>query len=297
MSAHGLPTAALHRPLLGIALVIAGFQLLSMMDGVAKYLTLEYPVLQVAWARFAFHVLCVLPVVLWRYGLASLWPAHIRLQLIRGLFQLLATVFFFASLAYIAIVDAVAMVFVAPLVVTVLSPWVLGERVGIRRIGAVMVGFAGILLVIRPGTGVFHWAAFLALGAGISLACFLLLTRKMSRAAPAAVTLAFTGLIGALALAVAMPFVWQPPSVHALGLMSLLGMLAALGHLLIIKAYEYAPASLLALFGYSEIVTATVIGYLVFAEFPDAWGWLGIGIVVGSGMYIWAREQRLFARR
>ena len=286
-----------HRPLLGIALVVAGSQLLSMMDGVAKYLAAEYPVLQISWARFVFHVLCVLPVVLWRYGVQWLWPRHIGLQMTRGGLQLSATVFFFASLAYISIVDAVAMVFVAPLIVTLLSPWVLDERVGIRRLVAVVAGFGGILLVVRPGTGIFHWASLLALGAGISLACFLLLTRKMSGSAPAAVTLAFTGLIGALVLSAAMPFVWQPVTLPALGMMMLLGLFAASGHLLIIKAYETSPASLLAPFGYSEIITATVISYVVFTELPDSWGWLGICIVIASGVYIWVREQRVLARR
>jgi drug/metabolite transporter (DMT)-like permease len=285
-----------HRPLFGIALVIAGFQVLSLMDGVAKYLAAEYPVLQISWARFVFHVLCVLPVVLWRYGPGSLWPGHIGLQLSRGGLQLSATVLFFASLAYVPIVDAVAMVFVAPLFVTLLSPWVLGEHVGIRRLAAVVAGFAGILLVVRPGTGIFHWASLLALGAGISLACFLLLTRKMSGAAPALVTLTLTGLIGAIALSAAMPFVWRSPSLKAWGLMILLGVFAACGHLLVIKAYESSPASLLAPFGYSEIVTATAVSYLVFAELPDSWGWLGIGIVIASGVYIWVREHGVLAR-
>ena len=286
-----------HKPLFGIALVIAGSQLLSMMDGVAKYLAGEYPVLQVSWARFVFHVLCVLPVVFWRHGLRWLWPRHVGLHLGRGGLQLSATVFFFASLAHISIVDAVAMVFVAPLVVTILSPWALGEQVGVRRIAAAVVGFCGILLVIRPGTGVFHWASLLALGSGISLACFLLLTRKMSGAAPALVTLTFTGLFGALALSAALPFFWQPVTLQALSLMVLLGVLAAGGHLLIIKAYETSPASLLAPFGYSEIIAATLISYAVFAELPDVWGWLGIGVVISSGVYIWVREQRIHARR
>jgi len=286
-----------HRPLLSIALVIAGAQLLSVMDGVAKYLAAEYPVLQISWARFVFHVLCVLPVVLWRHGVRWLWPRHIGLHLTRGALQLSATVFFFASLAYISIVDAVAMVFVAPLVVTLLSPLVLGERVGVRRIAAAVVGFCGILLVIRPGSGVFHWASLLALGSGISLAWFLLVTRKMSGASPALVTLIFTGLLGALALSATLPFVWQPVTLPALGLMILLGVCAASGHLLIIKAYETAPASLLAPFGYSEIIAATVISYAIFAELPDTWGWLGISVVITSGLYIWMREPRVLAQR
>lgn len=282
-----------HRPLLGIALVVLGFQVLSVMDGVAKHLAADYPVLQIAWARFLFHVSCVLPVVLWHHGLRSLWPQHVGLHLVRGGFQLSATVLFFASLVHLSIVDAVVMVFVAPLFVTLLSPWVLGEHVGLRRVAAVLVGFAGIVLVIRPGTGVFHWASLLALGAGVSFACFLLITRKISLAAPVSVTLTFTGLIGAIALTGVMPFVWHTPTPQAWGLMILLGVLAACGHLLIIKAYESSPASLLAPFGYSEIITATLISYLVFADVPDGWGWLGIAVVIASGVYIWLREQRL----
>ncbi len=280
------------RPLLGVVLVVAGFQVLSVMDGVAKYLSQDYGVAQIAWGRFFFHVCAIAPVVLWRYGYRALWPRQPRLQLARSCLQLAATVFFFGAIGFIPIVDAVAMVFISPLVVTLLSPWVLGETVGPRRIAAVLVGLGGVLLVLRPGGEVFHWASLLALGAGISFGGFLLLTRKISGNAPVAVTLTFTGLVGAIATSVALPFVWQPMSLAAFALLVSLGVLAAVGHLAIIRAYECAPAALLAPYGYSEIVMATLIGYLAFGDFPDALAWAGIAVIVGSGIYIWFREQR-----
>lgn len=278
-------------PITGIALMLAAMAVVPLMDGVAKHLSATFPVLQVVWARYFFHLLILLPVVLWRHGVSALLLRNPWLQIIRGGFLLGSTILFFAAIAVMPIADALALVFVAPLVVTALSPLVLGERVGPRRWTAVSVGFVGVLVIVRPGLSDFHPGMLLALGAGTVYAFYSLATRKLSGSAPPLITLAYTALLGALVMSAAVPAVWTPPDVRDIAWMALMGALAAGGHFLIIKSFEHAEASLLAPLGYSEIVMATVVGYLAFGDFPDAWTWVGVAIVISSGVYVSVRER------
>ncbi len=284
--------AAEDSPAKGIVLMLAAMAVVPVMDGVAKHLSASFPVLQVVWARYFFHLLILFPVVLWRHGAASLLLRNPWLQIIRGGFLLGSTILFFAAIAVMPIADALALVFVAPLVVTALSPVVLGERVGVRRWSAVSVGFIGVLVIVRPGFGAFHPGMLLALGAGTVYAFYSLATRKLSGSAPPLVTLVYTALLGALVMSALVPVVWTPPGTKDLFWMLLMGALAAAGHFLVIKSFEHAEASLLAPLGYSEIVMATVVGYVAFGDFPDAWTWLGVAIVIASGVYVSLRERR-----
>lgn len=282
-------------PLTGIFLMLAAMAVVPLMDGVAKHLSGSFPVLQVVWARYFFHLLILLPVVLWRHGANALLLRRPWLQIVRGGFLLGSTILFFAAIAVMPIADALALVFVAPLVVTALSPLILGERVGPRRWIAVSVGFAGVLVIVRPGLGAFQPGMLLALGAGVIYAFYSLATRKLSGSAPPLVTLAYTALLGALVMTAAVPAVWTPPDTTDLLWMVLMGALAAGGHFLVIKSFEYAEASLLAPLGYSEIVMATVVGYVFFGDFPDGWTWLGVAIVIASGVYVSVRERKAAA--
>lgn len=280
-------------PVIGIALMLAAMAVVPLMDGVAKHLSATFPVLQVVWARYFFHLLILLPVVLWRHGASALLLRNPWLQLIRGGFLLGSTILFFAAIAVMPIADALALVFVAPLVVTALSPVFLGERVGLRRWTAVSVGFVGVLVIVRPGLNAFHPGMLLALGAGTVYAFYSLATRKLSGSAPPLVTLVYTALLGAVVMSAVAPAVWAPPGTRDLLWMVLMGALAAGGHFLVIKSFEHAEASLLAPLGYSEIVMATLVGYLAFGDFPDAWTWAGIAIVIASGVYVSTRERRV----
>jgi len=281
------------RPLAGILLMLAAMSLVPLMDGVAKFLSGHYPVLQVVWARYAFHFLLLLPLVLWRHGPVGLHSRRPGLQLLRGLCLLGSTVLFFAAISRMPIADALSLVFVAPLVVTAASPWVLGETVGVRRWSAVIVGFMGALIIIRPGFASVETGTLLALGAGLVYACYVLVTRRLSGSDAPLTTLLYTGGVGALLTSLILPGVWTPPTLTHLGLMAAMGALAISGHFLIIRALDQAPASLLSPYSYSEIVMATVVGYVVFGDFPDAWTWAGIAVVVGSGVYIAVRERQL----
>lgn len=214
------------------------------------------------------------------------------LQLVRGGFLLGATGLFFAAIAVMPLADALALVFVAPLVVTALSPAILGERVGPRRWTAVVAGFLGVLAIVRPGFTAIDPGMLLALGAGTSYALYSLATRKLSGSAPPLVTLAYTALLGAVVMSAAVPFVWVSPKTTELAWMLLMGALGAAGHYLVIKSFEHAEASLLAPFGYSEMVMATIVGYFAFGDFPDVRTWIGIMIIIASGIYVSLREPR-----
>ncbi len=288
-SAH----AAGDRPLLGIAFMALGVSLVTMMDGIAKGLAGGYPVFQIVWARFAFHLLWLLPFLFWLgHARTVLFPRHPGLQLLRGFLQLAATLCYFSAIALMPIADALALLFISPMVVTLLSPAVLGERVGIWRWSAVVAGFIGALIVVRPGFGVFQWASVLALGAGVFHGCYLLTTRRLAGSTNPMITLFYTGAIGLLAMSVAMPALWVPPTPAHWGWMAVMGAFAAGGHFLIIKAFDRAPAPVVAPVAYTEIVVATAVGYLVFGDFPAAWTWVGIVIIVTSGLVISIREHR-----
>lgn len=279
-------------PIIGVALMMAAMMVVPLMDGIAKHLSATFSVAQVTWARYFFHLVILLPVVLWRHGAAALLLRRPVLQIVRGGFLLGSTFLFFGAIAVMPIADAIALVFVAPLIVTALSPVVLGEQVGVRRWLAVIVGFLGVLVIVRPGMSAFHWGMLLALGAGSIYAFYSLATRRLSGSAPPLVTLTYTALLGAVVMSAVVPFFWITPTTTELAWMALMGAVAAAGHFLIIKSFEYAEASLLAPLGYSEIISATAVGYLVFGDFPDEWTWAGVAVIIASGIYVSLRERK-----
>jgi len=286
------PARASDRPMTGIALMALGVSIVPLMDVVAKLLSADFPVMQIVWGRFTFHLLWLLPFLLVWFRPRDLVPRHPAIQLLRGFFLLAATLCFFLAISFMPIADALALLFISPMVCTMLSPWVLGERVGFWRWLAVAGGFLGALIVVRPGFGVFQWASLSALAAGALHGAYLVTTRRLSGSTNPAITLFYTALVGAAAMSLVMPVVWVAPGAAAWGWMALMGLFAASGHFLIIKSFERAPAPVVAPVGYVEIIVATLAGYLVFSDFPDAWTWLGITVIVASGVAISVREHR-----
>lgn len=272
--------------------MLGAMVLLPVMDGLAKGLSQRYPVPMIVWARYLFHLLCMLPVLLLRFGVQGLMPRQVGLQLVRGGLLLAGTSLFFFALSLLPQATALALFFVSPLVVTVLAPMLLKERVGGWRILAVLVGFAGILLILRPGSGVFGWGAALALAAGVVHGFYMLFTRALAGSAPPLVTLAYTAVVGAVVMSLIVPFLWVPVAARDFAVMVLLGVLAAAGHFLLIKAFDHAPATWLAPVGYFEMVTAVLYGYFAYRDLPDALSWLGIVVVVGAGVAISLKERR-----
>lgn len=270
---------------------------LPMLDGIAKGLSARYPVAQVVWARYLFHLLALLPILLLRLPLRALVPERVGAQLTRGALLLASSWLFFTAIARMPLATALALFFVSPLVVTSLGSSLLGERVSRWRWVAVLVGFGGVLVILRPGGGVFQLAALLALAAGTVHGFYLLSTRRLAGSAPPLVTLAYTALVGAALMSVFVPFVWVPPSLVDLGLMLAMGVIAATGHFLVIKSFDYAPATFLAPIGYAEILGSTLVGFVGFGDFPDALTWLGIAVIVASGTFISLRDSGVLRLR
>ena len=276
----------------GILLMLISMTIIPIMDGIAKVLSADYSIIEVVWARYFFHLLYLLPVIIFKYGPSALLPRHMGLQIIRGGLLLSSTIFFFAAIAEMPLADCLALVFVYPIIVTALSSILLGEKVGIRRWGAVTVGFFGALIIIRPGFNDIDPGTIYAISAGVIYALYVIATRKLSGSAQPLVTLTFTALLGAVIMSALVPFEWVTPINTDWFLMAAMGACAALGHFLLIKAIDHAPASILAPFGYSEIIMATIIGFVVFGDFPDITTWLGVGVIISSGIYISVRERK-----
>ena len=210
----------------------------------------------------------------------------------RGVFLLGATAMFFGALSLMPQATVLALFFVSPLVVTVLAPALLGERVRPWQVIAVAVGFAGVMLILRPGGDASAWGAVMALTAGVIHGLYLIFTRRLAGSAPPLVTLGYTAVFGAVVMSVIVPFFWVAPSPGDLGIMALLGVLAAAGHYLIIKAFDHAPATFLAPLGYTEMVTAVLYGYLAYGHLPDALAWIGILVIVSAGVVVSLIETR-----
>ena len=265
--------------------------MLPIMDGFAKYLSADLPVLQITWARYFFTVVFTFPVMFFFFRKNLVWTDKPKLQFIRGLILLTANICFFYAISVISLAKALTLAFVAPLIVTAFSPIFLGEKVGFRRWSAVIIGFIGSLVVIRPGFVEINLASFAALGTGIMYGFYLIITRKLSTSDNPLLTLLLTGVVGAVIISCVMPFVWVQPTINQWSMMAAIGVFASIGHLFLILSLKYADASKLAPFSYFEIITNILIGYYFFGDFPDNWTFLGLAIIVMSGIYIYQREQ------
>ena len=274
-----------------ISFNLLAWVMLPVMDGFAKYLSTDLPVLEITWARYFFTVVFTLPIMFFFYNKQLVWTDKPKLQFLRGIILLFANVCFFYAISVISLAKALTLAFIAPLIVTAFSPILLGERVGVRRWAAVIIGFIGSLVVIRPGFVELNLASFAALGTGVMYGFYLIITRKLSTSDNPLLTLLLTGLVGMVIISCAMPFVWVKPSTNQWLMMSGIGVFACIGHLFLILSLKYADASKLAPFSYFEIVTNIIIGYYFFSNFPDNWTFLGLFIIVLSGIYISRREK------
>ncbi len=284
------------RPIIGVGLMLGAMAVLPGIDVIAKMLGQQgVPVLQIVWARLALGALMTLPFA-WRIaGPRGLWPARPWYHLMRAALLVAATFCFFLSLHWLPIADALAIFFVQPLIVTILSALILREAVGPRRWAAVAIGFIGTLIIIRPGFAEVNPGSLLAFGAGAFLACYFVMTRSIAGQAHAMVTTFQTSLLGGLILSAVIWTVWQTPTLSQWALFAALAFIATFGHLMIVRAYDHAEASLLAPLAYTEMVTSVILGWVFFRDFPDAYTFLGVAILIACAIYISMRERAVAA--
>ena len=272
---------------------LLGWMFLPVMDGFAKYLSADLPIMQITWARYFFTVVFTLPIMFFFFNKQLVWSDKPKLQILRGLILLFANICFFYSISVIALAKALTLAFIAPLIVTAFSPLLLAEKVGFKRWTAVVIGFIGSLVVIRPGFLEINLASVSALGTGFLYGFYLIITRKLSTSDNPLLTLLITGMVGAVLVSLIIPFYWVKPTINQWSLMAGIGIFACIGHLFLILSLKYADASKLAPLGYTEIIPNVLIGYYFFSEIPDSWTYLGLVIIVLSGLYISRREKVL----
>lgn len=289
------PTSKIAAPLRGILLMLASGAILAMLDATGKYLTRDYSIVQISWARYTFHMLCVPALVGgWRPA-AILRTRRLGLQIARSVLLLASTLLFFLAVKLMPLADVAAITMIGPLIVTGLSVPLLGEKVGRRRWSAVVVGFLGALVIIRPGFGMAHWAAILPVVVAACYALYQISTRVLSRSDDPSTTIFYTGLVGVVVTTALVPFDWRTPDLAGWVMLVPLGVFGSLGHFLVIRALGLAPASMLAPLGYVPLIWATMLGFAVFGDLPDLWTFVGAAIVTGSGLYVLYRERKLGA--
>lgn len=293
-TAHLAPAGSLRRDnaLLGIGIMLLATIFLSAGDAASKYLASEdVPALHIVWLRYTTSGLILLAIVAWPGTRISLRTRRPGLQLLRGIGLIGSSVLFVSSLKYLKIADATATSFVAPLFVTALSIPFLGEKVGWRRWLATVIGLMGVLIVVRPGGSGFQPASLLPVFSSLSWAFSLIVTRLMSGTENPVATITWSTLFGALVSTLLLPLHWVEPSLTIAWVGLFIGAVSTAGHWLVIVAFRFAAASLLAPFSYIQLFWASLFGFLLFATLPDLWTWVGAAVIAGSGLYTAHRER------
>jgi drug/metabolite transporter (DMT)-like permease len=290
-------TPPAQHPLRGILLYMLALMLFACLDATAKYLTAHFAVPLLVWARYTLHFLLMLVFVAPSMRAELVRTANPRLQILRALALLATTGCGIAAFRVLPLAEATAVVFLAPLLVTLLAGPMLHERIGANRWLAVLVGFGGVLLVVRPGTGLNLVGILWALGGAFSYALYQILTRRLSHAEHPLRLLFYTALVGTVVMSAALPWFWVDASPEPLQwlLIASLGLYGGVGHFLLIRAFRLAPASTLTPFTYVQLVWAALLGWLVFGNVPDAVTAAGMAVIAAGGLWLALGERR--ARR
>jgi drug/metabolite transporter (DMT)-like permease len=276
--------------LFGIMLMVFGMAVLNAMDAISKLLTEDHSPIQVAWARYTFHLV---PLVLFAGPgrvRRMVRTAGLRAQVLRSASFAASAVAIIMAFALMPLADAIAVSFIAPLLIVALSARFLGESVGPHRWIAVLIGFGGMLVLVWPSGDVFEVGTVLAVVAALFWAIGMIMTRQVRNDDPWS-TLFYTAFIGTLLISLAVPFFWTAPSMKGWSLMLAMGLLGGVAHTLIIHAFRNAGASVLAPFNYTLLVWATLYGWLLFGDLPGPRAVTGAAIIVAAGLYAWHRER------
>ena len=284
---------ALRRLWLGIFFMCAATTLFPIMNGIVQVLSRDYPSEQIIWARTAGHLVIVLLLVVPRYGLGVLLTKRPGAQISRSLLLLASTTFFFFAVKEVPLAKAASISFMTPFFVTLLALPMLGERIDPKRLAAVIVGFLGVLVVIRPGSEVFQPASVLIVGSAFCYAVYQVFTRKVAGIDRPETSVMYSALIGTLVMTAVVPFVWTPPTnVTDLLLHLALGCLGAGGHWCVAKAMTYGQANVISPFQYWQMIGSVIVGYIISGLLPDAITWFGAGIIIAAGVTIAITETR-----
>ena len=274
----------------GIWLFCCAILLFSIMDLVAKDLMGRHSATQVVWARYTSQFVWTIVFLAPRL-LEMVKTRHMGLQLIRSACLFGGTFFFFSALKFLELAEAVAIFNISPLMITILSVFLLKEMVGIRRWVGVMFGLAGALIIIQPGSDLFSYASLLPLCASVCFAGYAVSTRFLGSDEPHVTSFFYTTLIGTIAASLLVPFVWEMPNTRDAIAMSTFGIIGAVGHLLLIISLGYAAASVVAPFTYFGVLFGTIWGAVFFGEIPGISTLIGAIVIVGAGIYVWHREK------
>jgi drug/metabolite transporter (DMT)-like permease len=282
--------------LAGIVLVIAATSFFATLDTTTKFVSASVPLLMALWFRYFFQAVATTAVVLPLRGLGVLRTAHPKFQCLRGLLLLLSSLFAFLSLKYMPVAEFTAIGAIVPLLITLLAATALGEKVSVLRWSLVLGGFAGTLIIIRPGGEDFTWALLLPLGMVATNTGFQVLTSRLAKTEDPITMHLYTGWVGTLLASLALPFVWIAlPSWSLWGWLLLMGVAATVGHFMLILGYMRAPAATLTPYLYAQIAFAMIGGWIAFSHVPDGWSMIGmlmIAICGAAGAWLTARESR-----
>lgn len=265
---------------------------LPLLNAAVKTMSARYPVLELLWARYAGHLVFMLVVFAPRRGLALLRSTRPVLQVSRSTLFCISSFVMFYALGFVPLATAVAINFTSPLIVTALAPIMLAERVGTARAIAVGVGFLGAMIVVRPGSGAYHWAAFLIFVSAATSAMTQVLSRKVAGHDAPETSNTYMVVAGFVLTSLPLPFVWQTPANTWDSLLFVsLGVLGGLGHYCLVRAFELAPAPFISPFNYAQILGAAVLSAVVFGQVPDLWTWVGAAVITLSGIFILLYER------
>ena len=258
----------------------------SILETTAKALSRSYPVPMLVWCRYTVHTLLMVILLAPRMGMTLLRTAKQGGQALRAALLMGSTLFNFSALSFLPMAEVKAISFVSPLLVTLLAVGLLHEHVSWRRWMAVAAGFGGVLFIVRPGSAMLQWPALFALGSATCYSVYQIMTRKFSESENPLTTLFYTAVIGCVLMSLVVPLFWKTPELRHVPLLLVLGIAGGVGHFMLIKAMELENASFLSPLGYAQLLWVVLLGYLVFGDFPDAHAFIGMAIIVGSGLYV-----------
>ena len=279
--------------LTGIGIVSSTYVLFSLLDGSAKWLVGSMPVIMVVWLRFVTHVMIAGAILFPLQGKALLKTSHLRLHVIRGLMFVAMTGINFWALQYLQLTVTASIFFTVPILIALISASILGEKLDWGRWAAILAGFAGVLVIVRPGSAEFHPAMLASIINAVFYAIFMLMTRRLAAYDSPETIQYLPAVVAAVLLTPFAIAAWEwPAGWLEWTVVCLLGVLGATGHYLLALAHRYAPASVLAPFLYQQVIYMALFGYLVFGDVPSPAVWAGAAIVVSSGLYLFSRERQ-----